>query len=59
MRYEEITNFDDIIGGATGKTDKVKESVDFLTEWSKTIANIINMLASFFKQLLGYTEDAD
>ena len=50
-RYEEITGWEDIIAGATGKQESAEEIGNFLIGWSEWLVEIINMVKDFFEKI--------
>lgn len=47
MRYEWIIDWDDIIGGAGGASDKSEDAIAFLEEWSTWLGTLIGYITDF------------
>ena len=50
-RYEEITNWQDIINGANGKTESAEDIGNFLIGWSEWLVEIIEMVKDFYAKI--------
>lgn len=57
MRYDWISGWDEIIGGADGAKDKSEEAVAFLSNWSDWLYTIIGYVVDFFNQLKSIFEE--
>lgn len=51
MRYEDITNVDDINAGADGKIKDADYIADFLTGWSQWLEEIILTIKNFIEKI--------
>ena len=57
MRYDGVSDWDDIVAGAEGllgKKDRSDEAVDFLKEWSTWLASLINIIVDFITRASEY-----
>ena len=57
-RYEEITNFDDIVAGI-GKKESAEDISNFLLGWAEWLAQIIEAVKGFIKEISTAIKNSD